>query len=314
MEIKIVATTGRARGEAVQVRAAKFFIGCHDNCQLKPDIPGLAGIHALIEWRGGGLHLRDFGAEGGTGVNDRVLYARETELFDGDLIQIGPMVLTLSVQPKSPHTVGHRDAPDGWPFLEGLSADTTHAESLVPPPPHAQPTPEPLTVRVVPELATMPEPEPEPVAMMAAVATAPPRPARPSAAMPAKASPLTHLTRPAHFRAISCAMVEGVLVATILPPELNEEGTVAPVRHELRTLLDDNPPGRMVIDLGNTRYLSSRAVGVILAQYQALQRHGGVLRVCRVSREVKPVLDQMRLSMLIDLYPTVEEAVRDPWD
>ena len=70
----------------------------------------------------------------------------------------------------------------------------------------------------------------------------------------------------------------------------------------------------MVIDLANTRFLSSRAVGVILAHYQGLERKGGVLRVCGVSREIKPVLDQMRLSMLIDVYPTVEEAVRDPWE
>ena len=68
----------------------------------------------------------------------------------------------------------------------------------------------------------------------------------------------------------------------------------------------------MVIDLGNTRYLSSRAVGVILAHYQGLERKGATMRVCGVSREIKPVLDQMRLSMLIDIYPTVEEAVQTP--
>ncbi len=73
-------------------------------------------------------------------------------------------------------------------------------------------------------------------------------------------------------------------------------------------------PSRMVIDMGNTRYLSSRAVGVLLAHYQGLERKGAVMRVCRVSKEIKPVLDQMRLSMLIDIYPTVEEAVKDSWD
>ena len=41
MEIKIIATTGRAQGQAVEIRAAKFFIGRHENCQLRPDIPGL---------------------------------------------------------------------------------------------------------------------------------------------------------------------------------------------------------------------------------------------------------------------------------
>ena len=100
MEIKIIATTGRAQGQSVEIKAAKFFIGRHDNCQLRPDIPGLSGIHALIEQREIKTYLRDFGGEGGTGINDRVLHAREAEIFDGDLIQIGPMVLTLSIKPK----------------------------------------------------------------------------------------------------------------------------------------------------------------------------------------------------------------------
>jgi len=87
------------------------------------------------------------------------------------------------------------------------------------------------------------------------------------------------------------------------------------VRYELRSILDEeDTPSRMVIDLGNTRYLSSRAVGVILAHYQGLERKGATMRVCGVSREIKPVLDQMRLSMLIDIYPTLEEAVQTPWD
>ena len=121
MDIKIVATTGKAQGTAVEVHAAKFFIGRHSNCQIRPDIRGLAGIHALIEQRDNHVFLRDFGAEGGTGINDRVLHAREAEVFDSDLIQIGPMVLILSIKPKGEDQSDTlHDAPDGWPFLGRL--------------------------------------------------------------------------------------------------------------------------------------------------------------------------------------------------
>jgi anti-anti-sigma factor len=110
-------------------------------------------------------------------------------------------------------------------------------------------------------------------------------------------------------------MVEDVMVVTLLSPDLNEEETVSPVRYELRTLLDeDMVASKMVIDMGNTRYLSSRAVGVLLAHYQGLERKGSTMRVCGVSKEIKPVLDQMRLSMLIDIYPSVDEAVHTEWD
>ncbi len=313
MEIKIQATTGRAQGEAVQVRATKFFIGRHDNCQLKPDIPELAGIHALIEQRDGGLHLRDFGAEGGTGINDRVLHARETEVFSGDLIQIGPMVLTLWTGPKGEGPRAHHSVPDGWPFFAG----TAGAE-----PPRPRRVEEPTTTPVAtPERRPEPEParpvaQPKPAAATATVEPpASPVIRTPPAATPRPAPlPLPPSSRPSLYRSIACETIGGVLVVKILAPELNEEASVSPVRYELRNLLDGEAPNRMVIDLGNTRYLSSRAVGVILAHYQALERQGGVLRVCGVSREIKPVLDQMRLSMLIDVYPTVAEAVEDSWE
>ena len=317
MEIKVVATTGRAKGQAIEIRAAKFFIGRHDNCQIRPDIPDLAGIHALIEQREMRFYLRDFGAEGGTGINDRVLHARETEVFDGDLIQIGPMVLTLSIKPKAedPHHHGLSSAPDGWPFLEETSeglfiaaSKTLEASSL--PTRHTPPPHHPLT-RAEPFATTRAAPRLEP----AAAVTSPPIPAttRPAAVASVPIRPI--LGKGPGRRALSCKMIDDVMVVTILSADLNEEETVSPVRYELRSMLDEEMvPSRMVIDMGNTRYLSSRAVGVLLAHYQGLERKGAVMRVCGVSKEIKPVLDQMRLSMLIDIYPTVDEAVQTAWD
>ena len=323
MEFKLVATTGRARGQAVEIRASKFFIGRHSNCQLRPDIRGLAGIHALIEERESRLYLRDFGAEGGTGINDRVLHAREVEIFDTDLIQVGPMVLTLSIKKPGETSKGFIQVPEGWPFVEGVEDEEPLTSRMAPVSLVSRQVPaaslhvEPA--RVV-ESTTRPErvAAPHLVAATTATTLAP-------AAVEGRFAPTTapstlafktflpkaHLGR----RAIDCKMVDDVMVVSPLSPDLNEEETVSPVRYELRSLLEeDRVPTKMVIDMGNTRYLSSRAVGVLLAHYQGLERVGSTMRVCGVSKEIKPVLDQMRLSMLIDIYPTVEEAVQTPWD
>jgi anti-anti-sigma factor len=304
MEFKLIATTGRAGGQAIEIRAVKFFIGRHANCQLRPDIDGLAGIHALFEERESRLYLRDFGAEGGTGLNDRVLHAKEMEVFDGDLIQVGPMVLTLSIQPKGEgprRALTH--APEGWPFLQGTQAEPA-------------PKPEPSPVRREPFLSLHPSIQPDlnVAASMAPVASAVGH-APSSAPIPAPRHFQPILTRTRVNQAIHCQMIDDVMVVSLLSPDLNEETTVSPVRYELRSLLDEEKvPGRVVIDMGNTRYLSSRAVGVLLAHYQGLERVGSTMRVCGVSKEIKPVLDQMRLSMLIDIYPSVDEAVHESWD
>ncbi len=313
MEFKLIATTGRAKGQAVEIRAVKFFIGRHDNCQIRPDIPDLAGIHALIEQREMRLYLRDFGAEGGTGINDRVLHAKEIEIFDGDLIQVGPMVLALSVKPKGePSRHGLAHAPDGWPFLEGTDGESVRSTSTLEPVvaeaapgtdarTHASPGPRPSRSSSCTLRSNTPD---------AAVATT----LRPAAATaveqePAPVPPPVHfqpiLTKPHGRRAIDCQMIDDVMVVSLLSPDLKEEEetVVSPVRYELRSLLEEEQvPTRMVIDMGNTRYLSSRAVGVLLAHYQGLERVGSTMRVCGVSKEIKPVLDQMRLSMLIDIY------------
>jgi anti-anti-sigma factor len=321
MEFKLIATTGRAKGQAVEIRAVKFFIGRHANCQLRPDIHDLAGIHALIEERESRLYLRDFGAEGGTGINDRVLHAREIEVFDGDLIQVGPMVLALSVKAKGePSRHGLAHAPDGWPFLEGTDDEpvrsTSTMEPVVPRPrPAPMPEPTPSPARVESFLKLHPSLQPDAgvatTLRLAAATTVEQEPA--PVAPPVHFQPI--LTKPHGRRAIDCQMIDDVMVVSLLSPDLKEEETVSPVRYELRSLLEEEKvPNRMVIDMGNTRYLSSRAVGVLLAHYQGLERVGSTMRVCGVSKEIKPVLDQMRLSMLIDIYPSVEEAVRDPWD
>jgi anti-anti-sigma factor len=326
MEFKLIATTGRARGQAVEIRAVKFFIGRHGNCQLRPDIAGLAGIHALIEERDSRLYLRDFGAEGGTGINDRVLHAKEMEVFDGDLIQVGPMVLTLSIKMKGEGPrLGLMHAPDGWPYLEGVEDEPvrpTPAREQVAPKPRPAPSPEPAPLRVEPFLRLHPSLQPDlavadtRASAATAVAQAPahaPAAAVAPATAPRPFQPI--LTKPHGRRAIDCRMIDDVMVVSLLSPDLQEEETVSPVRYELRGLLEEEKvPSRMVIDMENTRYLSSRAVGVILAHYQGLERVGSTMRVCGVSKEIKPVLDQMRLSMLIDIYPSVDEAVQDSWD
>ena len=220
MEIKLIATTGRAKGQAVDIRNAKFFIGRHDNCQLKPDIQGLAGIHALIEERENRLYLRDFGAEGGTGINDRVLHAREIEVFDSDLIQIGPMVLTLSVKPKGegPHS-GIAPRP-GWLALPrrelttGPSPTSRHGTGLLGPPtgPDAPAGSDPRTaeasVRPVPLGASVDQPRHE--GLRHAVPLGDRRRPDPGPG-PAVADFPAILTKSHGHRAIDCKMVDSVM-------------------------------------------------------------------------------------------------------
>lgn len=263
MDVKLIAESGKAKGQAVAVRTPKFFIGSHANCQLRPAIPGLASIHALIEKRGEAVHVRDFGAEGGTTVNGRLLLAKEFEASNGDLLEIGPLVLRFVVTSRATDDPPALTViPEGWP----LSFDE-------------------------PPQAASQEPDEEE------------KPGEPIAWAPHSAVQT----------ALRYDTVGDVLVVTLTTPELTDESTVAPLRHDLKSLLELPLPRKAVIDLSEVSYVSSRAVGVILAFYQGLARSGGTMRVCCVHPQVAPVLGQMRLSMLVDIVPTYREAVEQPW-
>ena len=106
----------------------------------------------------------------------------------------------------------------------------------------------------------------------------------------------------------------GALVVRILTPTLDDEHKVAPIRHELALLFESELPRRVVLSLDGMAFLSSQAVGVILAYFQKLDRAGGALRLAQVPPRIGPVLDQMRVPALLGVYPTIDEAVDAAWD
>ena len=69
----------------------------------------------------------------------------------------------------------------------------------------------------------------------------------------------------------------------------------------------------MVINLAHVSHLSSRAIGVLVAHHLRLDRTGGALRICLANPRVAVLLEQVRIGMLIDYHPTVEDAVIAAW-
>jgi anti-anti-sigma factor len=308
MGVRLVAETGLAQGQALEIRVPKFFIGSHEKCQLRPNIPGLAGVHALVEERDGTVYVRDFGGEEGTAVNDRVLRTREVEVFDGDRLKIGPLELLVAITKERDEKPGLAEAPPGWPFLDARSPAGGPAGRKLP-----QPGKPALPARSLVE-------DFDPSQIEAVLSPPKPEPPRPKSS--ATGLPLgQHLTAESPHRDISLEErpldyeVSGdLLIVTLRAPDLNDEFTVGPLRTVLRNLLDRELPPRVLVDLSHVKYMSTRAVGVILAHFQALCKIGGSMRVCCAAPKVNPVLKQMHLHVLVEIYPCRDEALAEPWE
>jgi anti-anti-sigma factor len=108
-------------------------------------------------------------------------------------------------------------------------------------------------------------------------------------------------------------VIEGVLVVTPLAPDLDEQADVDAFRDALISLAMRKLPNRVVINLTNVGHLSGSAIGVLVAHHLRLDRTGGALRVCVANPRVAVVLEQIKLGMLIDYHPNVEDAVIAAW-
>ena len=60
-------------------------------------------------------------------------------------------------------------------------------------------------------------------------------------------------------------------------------------------------------------HLSRQAIALLLAHHVRLEWAGGAMRICQAHARIIALLDQVRLTMLVDCYPTLDEAVLAAW-
>lgn len=108
-------------------------------------------------------------------------------------------------------------------------------------------------------------------------------------------------------------VVQGVLVVTPVLPDLDDEAANEALRQRLFDLAEQPLPRRVVVDLEFVGRLSRRTIGVILAHHLRLDRAGGSVRISGAHPRVMALLDQVRFTMLVDCFPTLDEAVLASW-
>ena len=112
---------------------------------------------------------------------------------------------------------------------------------------------------------------------------------------------------------IRSEIIQGVLVVTPETGELEDEATVERVREHLHDLLAEGGPRRVVLNMEYVAHVTGRAIGVLVAHHLRLDRSGGSLRICQARASIMAVLHQVRLTMLIECHPTLDEAVLSAW-
>lgn len=115
------------------------------------------------------------------------------------------------------------------------------------------------------------------------------------------------------IKRIKYRVVGDASVVTILSSTLLDEEQIAPVRHELISLLNEDVPKRVIVRMKKVSELSSLGIAMLMGHYQRLDRLGGSLRLCEIPESIAPPLEEALLTSPIRIYHAAEDAVRDPW-
>jgi anti-anti-sigma factor len=112
---------------------------------------------------------------------------------------------------------------------------------------------------------------------------------------------------------IKTEIIQDVLVVTPELGELESDSTIELLRTHLHQLLSEPLPRRVVVNLEYVAHLTGQAIGVLLAHHLRLDGSGGCLRICQARARIMAVLHQVRLTMLVECHPTLDEAVLSAW-
>ncbi len=102
-------------------------------------------------------------------------------------------------------------------------------------------------------------------------------------------------------------IVDHVAVLTLSGKMMGGPETTA-LHDHVRGLIDDGIK-KVVIDLGDVKWMNSSGMGVLMACMTTLRNAGGKLVLARVSEKVNSLLIITQLIKVFETYETVDRAV-----
>jgi pSer/pThr/pTyr-binding forkhead associated (FHA) protein len=102
MRVKLLVVRGKPHGKGLSFPQGEFVIGRGDECHIRPNSSWVSRQHCLMRVTNQLVTLKDLGSTNGTLVNGQRIRG-ERDLFNGDHIQIGPLVFQLLIEEGQAH-------------------------------------------------------------------------------------------------------------------------------------------------------------------------------------------------------------------
>ncbi len=98
-------------------------------------------------------------------------------------------------------------------------------------------------------------------------------------------------------------------VRVLAPSGRLDAAGARPLDSELQTQLSQGRT-RLVVDLSDTRYISSNGLRVMLHARKDAEQQGGALKLCGLSPRLKEIFEMVGFDKVFEIYPTRQDAVK----
>jgi pSer/pThr/pTyr-binding forkhead associated (FHA) protein len=131
--VRLLARSGTYRGRYIEVNESRILIGRDPTCHIRAYSDWVSRIHTSVERRAGRVFVLDRGSTNGTRLNDRQLRNEEAEIFDGDLLEIGPLEFVVVIPPGPESPLSGRSDLEGPIADDGEERRSSAATDFIPP-------------------------------------------------------------------------------------------------------------------------------------------------------------------------------------
>lgn len=101
----------------------------------------------------------------------------------------------------------------------------------------------------------------------------------------------------------------GITFATIRQAQLSEDDNLEEFGHELGLMVDKFHLKQLILDLSRVQYMTSSAIGRLIAFHRRINRDKGILVLCEVRGTVRDILSASQLLSYFRVADTRQQAV-----
>lgn len=106
----------------------------------------------------------------------------------------------------------------------------------------------------------------------------------------------------------SVTVVDGVHIVSLARADVLDTVYINAAERELVAYAKERPGYSLVMDLSNTRFLSSTALGMLIAVQKTVAAGGGTLSVCGASDDIVKAFKLVRLGKIVAVHDTIRDA------